>query len=79
MWVSVVGCVVVWLAGGWVVGCLLLAASGCGQSPYKILDFRGFDSSRILSLSGGILMSIGNFPESLNQRILAGIILGGRL
>ena len=31
----------------------------------KILDFRGFDSSRILVLRGGILMSTGNFPESL--------------
>ena len=37
----------------------------------KILDFRGFDSSRILILWGGILRSIGNFPESLSQRILA--------
>ena len=45
----------------------------------KILDFRGFDSSRILILRGGILMSIGNFPEILSQRILVGIILVGRL
>ena len=29
----------------------------------KILDFRGFDSSRILIVRGGILMSIGDFPE----------------
>ena len=28
----------------------------------KILDFRGFDSSIILLLRGGILMSIGNIP-----------------
>ena len=34
----------------------------------KILDFRGFDSSRILILRGGILISIGNFPESLSRR-----------
>ena len=33
----------------------------------KILDFRGFDSGRILILRGGILMSIGDFPESLSQ------------
>ena len=26
----------------------------------EVLNFRGFDSSRILSLRGGILMSIGN-------------------
>ena len=44
-----------------------------------ILDFRGFDSSRILILRGGLLMSIGNFLESLSQAILVGIILVGRL
>ena len=44
-----------------------------------ILDFGGFDPSRILILRGGMLVSIGNSPESLNQRILAGIILVGRL
>ena len=43
----------------------------------NILDFRGFDSSRILIPGGGILMSIGNFPEILSQRILVGIILVG--
>ena len=32
-----------------------------------ILDFRGFDSSRISILRGGIPMSIGHFPESLSQ------------
>ena len=53
---------------------------GHGQSSHsaKILDFRGFDSSRILTLWGGILMSIGDFPESLSQAILAGVILVGR-
>ena len=40
----------------------------------KILDFRGFDSSIILILRGGILMSTGNFPEVSSQGILAGII-----
>ena len=44
-----------------------------------VLDFRGFDSSRILISSEGILMSIGNFLEMLSQRILAGIISVGRL
>ena len=29
----------------------------------EILDLRGFESSRILNLRGGILMSIGNFWE----------------
>ena len=50
-----------------------------GNLRTKILDFRGFDSSRILSLRGGILMSLGHFPEMLSQRILAGILLVGRL
>ena len=45
----------------------------------KILDFRGFDSSRILKLRGGILMSTGNLLEIPSQQILAGIILVGRL
>ena len=43
------------------------------------MDFRGFDSSIILDLRGGIPRPIGNFPESLSQAILAGIILVGRL
>ena len=45
----------------------------------KIWDFRGFDSSILLISRGGILMSIGNFPKSLGQAILARIILVGRL
>ena len=39
----------------------------------KILGFKGFDTGIISCLRGGIL------PESLSQRILAGIILVGRL
>ena len=45
----------------------------------KILDFGGFNSSGTLILRGGILMSMGNFPESLSQGILVGTILAGRL
>ena len=44
----------------------------------KIVDFKGFDSSKILMLRGGLLMSTGGFPEMLSQQILAGIILAGR-
>ena len=44
-----------------------------------ILDFRDFDSSRILISRGGILMSTGISPEVLGRRILAGIILVGGL
>ena len=35
----------------------------------KILDFGGFDSSRILILRGGMLMSVGSLPEMLSQQI----------
>ena len=45
----------------------------------NIMDFRGFDSSIVLILRGGILMSIGDSPESLSQAILVGIMLVGRL
>ena len=45
----------------------------------KILDFRGFDSSILLSLRCGILMSIGDVQNVLSQQILVGIILVGRL
>ena len=45
----------------------------------NIVDFRGSDSSIILSLRGGILMSIGDFPEESRQAILVEIMLVGRL
>ena len=45
----------------------------------KILDFRGLDSNIILNLRVGILMSIGDIPNNLNQTILVGIMLVGRL
>ena len=57
----------------------LAAKSATVNLRTKILDFRGFDSSRILIVRGGILMSIGNFPESLSQAILVGRFLVGRL
>ena len=41
----------------------------------SIMDFRGLDSSMILILRPRILMSIGDFPESLSQAILVGIML----
>ena len=47
--------------------------------PTNIVDFRGFDSSIILILRGGMLMSLGNFPESLSQAMSVGIMLVGRL
>ena len=45
----------------------------------KILDFRGFDSSRIFILRGGILRPIGSSPKMMSQRISVGIIFVGRL
>ena len=59
--------------------CISLPGLATANLRTKILDVRGSDSSRILSVRGGILMSIGNLPESLSQAILAGIILVGRL
>ena len=44
----------------------------------KILDLRGLDSSIISILRGGIITSIGNFLDMLNQAILVAIILAGR-
>ena len=38
--------------------------------PTNIVDFRGFDSSIILKLRGGILGPIGNFTELLSQAML---------
>ena len=46
--------------------------------PTNIVDFRGFDSSIILILRGGLLMSTGDFPESLSQALFVGIMLVGR-
>ena len=44
-------------------------ASNTANLCTNIIDFGGFDSSIILILRGGILMSIGDFPESLSQAI----------
>ena len=43
-----------------------------GHPRTNIVGFRGFDSSMILIQRGGILMSIGDFPESLSQAMLVG-------
>ena len=43
------------------------------------MDFGGFDSSIMLYLRGGILVSIRNFPESSSQAMLVGVILVGKL
>ena len=47
--------------------------------PTNIVDFRGSDSN-IMSISrGGIPRPLGNFPESLSQAMLVGVMLVGRL
>ena len=54
--------------------------AGTANLRTNIMDFRGFDSSILLILRGGIiLMSMGDFPESLSQAILVGIMLVGRV
>ena len=51
--------------------------------PTKSFDFRGFDSSKLLSLRGWELSypynCIGSLPESLTQGLLAGKLLVGGL
>ena len=54
-------------------------SSDTANLPNEVMDFRGFDASIVLIFRGGILLSIGNFPESLGQAILAGRFLLGRL
>ena len=41
--------------------------------PTNIVGFRGLDSSIILNLRGGILMPIGDLPETLSQAMLVGV------
>ena len=47
--------------------------------PNNIVDFRGFDSSTILVLRGGIPRPIGDSPESLSQAILVGCNISRRI
>ena len=56
-----------------------LARAPTANLRTKILDFRGFDSSRISISMGGIHVSTGDIPKVLSQRILVGIILVGRV
>ena len=58
---------------------ICLHVSATANLRTTILDFRGFDSSGILILRGGIPRSIGNFPECSSQGILVGMITLGRL
>ena len=55
------------------------ALDGAYNPRNNIVDFRGLDSSIILNFRGGILMHMGNSPESLTQAMLVGVMLVGRL
>ena len=46
------------------------------RTKIQILDSRGFDSNINITSRDGILLSIGNTPESLSQRILVRIFVG---
>ena len=59
-------------------GHILPWGAGTANLRTNIMDFRGFDSSIILILRGGILVSIGDFPESLSQAMLVGLMLVGK-
>ena len=41
----------------------------------EILDFRGFDTSIILMLRGGIIMSIGMIPDTAGKNMVP-ILIG---
>ena len=69
-------CCFVWLAA---LSTSLAAHRHTANLYTKILDFGGFDSSRILTLTGGTPRPVGDFPESLSQGILVGIIFVARL
>ena len=58
---------------------MAIVSPGAADLLTSIMDFRGFDSSIILILRGGILMSIGDSLQVLSQAVLVGIILVGRL
>ena len=64
---------------GWDGGGGQLETSHTANLRTKTPDFRGFDSSIIISLSGGIPRSTGILPEIQSQAILVGIILVVRL
>ena len=57
----------------------MLSCSGTHNLHTNIVDFGGFDSSIMFCLMGGIPRPIGDFPESLSQAMLVGIMLVGRL
>ena len=66
---------------GFLACCLATLLAGCMATANlrtNVMDFRGFESSIILILRGDIPRPIGNFPQSLSQAMLVGIMLVGR-
>ena len=55
-----------------ITNCTQIPRHNTPNPPTNIVDFGGFDSSVVLILRGGILMSIGDFPEVLSQAMLVG-------
>ena len=53
--------------------------TGTANLPTNIVEFRGFDSSVMLFLRGGILRPKGDFQGSLSQAMLVGTMLVGGL
>ena len=49
---------------------ILIRATAVRPISLLTLNFRGFDSSIMLILRGGILRPAGSFPENLNQAML---------
>ena len=56
---------------------ILRGGEGTANLPANIVDFRGFDSSVIIIIGGEHLISTGDFPESLSQAMLVGVMLVG--
>ena len=60
----------------------MVVATNTPSPPTESLDFRGFDSSRLLILKVGnshVRDFIGSLPESSNQGLLVGKLLVGGL
>ena len=53
--------------------------AGTANPPTTIVDFIGFHANIILILRSGILTSMRDFPKSLSQAMLVGVMLAGGL
>ena len=60
-----------WLYYNFAYGTMLLETTSTANLRTTILDFRGFDSSVVLSLSRGIRVSIDGYPENIESTSLS--------